>query len=153
MTPLAEDARGSRLLEFRADESTGGATLTGALVVLRSGGRVLVVFNRWRGEWELPGGTIEPGESARETAARELDEESGQTAGPLAFAGTARLRLAGALAEEACHVFTAATSTTRAFTPNDEIGAIGWWDGSVDLPGGPLNPIDRRLIDLTAGPE
>ncbi len=150
MTPLAEDARGSRLLEFRRDGDTGGAALTGALVVLRSGGRVLVVFNRLRGEWELPGGTIEPDETPEDAALRELREESGQTAGRLARAGTARFSLAGSLAEEACAIYTASTPAARMFAPTDEIGAIGWWDGSVDLPGGALNPIDRALIDLTA---
>lgn len=115
----------------------------------RSGGRVLVVFNRWRGEWELPGGTIEPGESAEEAASRELQEESGHAAGRLVRAGTARCSLAGSVTEEACAIFTGSVGAALGFTPTDEIGAIAWWDGSVDLPGGALNPIDRALIGLT----
>ena len=150
MTPLAADERGSRLLEFRRDEDTGGATLTGALVVLRSGGRVLVVFNRWRTEWELPGGTIEPAESPQAAAERELLEESGQVPSRMQRIGTARLRLAGSATEEACAIFSAGISDHRPFTPTDEIGATAWWDGSVDLPGGPLNPIDLKLISLTS---
>jgi 8-oxo-dGTP pyrophosphatase MutT (NUDIX family) len=118
-------------------------------VVARAGGRVLVVFNRWRGEWELPGGDIEPGESARDAAERELREETGQTAGRLTFSGTARLRPAGAVGEEACALFVTTIPEQRPFSPSDEIGAIAWWDGSVDPPGGPLNPIDRALIGLT----
>lgn len=120
-------------------------------MVLRSGGRVLVVFNRWKGEWELPGGEIEPGESALDAARRELLEESGQVAASLALAGTAVLRLAGGSSPEACHVFSATAAAVAGFTPTDEIGATAWWDGSVDLPGGPLNPIDRALIALSAG--
>lgn len=125
--------------------------MTGALVVVRSGGRVLVVYNRWRAEWELPGGTIEPRETPEAAAARELREESGQTADRLVRIGTARLRIAGSLAEEAFAIFGASARASLGFTPTDEIGAIAWWDGSIDLPGGPLNPIDRALIDLCPG--
>lgn len=40
---------------------------------------VLLVKHRWRG-WVPPGGTVEPGESPREAAGRELLEETGVTA-------------------------------------------------------------------------
>jgi 8-oxo-dGTP diphosphatase len=48
-----------------------------SLVVVRFEGAVLMVFNGWRGEWELPGGMREPGETARQAAVRELAEETG----------------------------------------------------------------------------
>ena len=150
MTALAEDAFGSRLLSFQREDGSG-VPVTASLVVVREAGRILIVFNRWRGEWELPGGTIEAGETPEAAAVRELREESGQTAGRLARIGTARCWIAGASREEACAVFTASTSATLSFTPTDEIGAICWWDGSVDPPGGPVNPIDRTLILLSAG--
>ncbi|MGI8528004.1 MAG: NUDIX domain-containing protein [Geodermatophilaceae bacterium] len=38
--------------------------------------QVLLVRHRWRG-WVPPGGTVEPGETPREAAARELFEETG----------------------------------------------------------------------------
>lgn len=41
--------------------------------------RVLLVRHRWRG-WVAPGGKVDPGESPREAAARELLEETGMTA-------------------------------------------------------------------------
>ena len=37
-----------------------------------------MVFNRDPQAWELPGGMLDPGESPREAAFRELEEESGQ---------------------------------------------------------------------------
>jgi len=44
--------------------------------VLVAAGRVLLLAND-RGEWELPGGRPEPGESEREALAREMREETG----------------------------------------------------------------------------
>jgi len=52
-------------------------------VVIRDG-RVLLLANH-RGEWELPGGRLEPGEAPEQTVVRELAEETGWlvTCGPL----------------------------------------------------------------------
>ncbi len=53
--------------------------VTAAVIV--DSGRVLVAQRppggRHPGEWEFPGGKIEPGETARECVARELKEEMG----------------------------------------------------------------------------
>jgi 8-oxo-dGTP pyrophosphatase MutT (NUDIX family) len=52
-------------------------------VVVRAG-RVLLLHNE-RGEWELPGGRLETGETPRQCVAREIAEETGWavTAGPI----------------------------------------------------------------------
>jgi len=52
-------------------------------VVVRAG-RVLLLHNE-RGEWELPGGRLEAGETPRECVAREIAEETGWavTTGPI----------------------------------------------------------------------
>ena len=41
------------------------------------GDRFVMVFNPSRKGWEMPGGRIEPGETAEEAAIREVREESG----------------------------------------------------------------------------
>jgi len=46
------------------------APLAFALIVVTVGGRVLMVFDRDRGQWELPGGMLDPGETARQAAVR-----------------------------------------------------------------------------------
>ncbi|WP_328416173.1 bifunctional class I SAM-dependent methyltransferase/NUDIX hydrolase [Streptomyces violaceus] len=46
------------------------------------GPRGLLLGRHRRGTWELPGGTVEPGESLRDTVVRELSEETGLAARP-----------------------------------------------------------------------
>jgi 8-oxo-dGTP pyrophosphatase MutT (NUDIX family) len=61
------------------NESFVAATRMGAAaVIVDEGGRVLLVKHTYgRRNWELPGGQTEPGESAEETALREVREETG----------------------------------------------------------------------------
>lgn len=50
---------------------------TFAVMIARSPDGAVLVFNRFRKVWELPGGLIDPGESPRRSAERELAEEAG----------------------------------------------------------------------------
>jgi len=111
-----------------------------ALVVARREGRTLLVLNRWRQEWELPGGMIDPGETPRTAAGRELVEETGQLLPALTFAAVALFELAPDRRREHAAVYTAAAAASMAFEPDDEIEALCWWDG------GPL----PRLAELDA---
>ncbi|WP_073502990.1 NUDIX hydrolase [Actinacidiphila paucisporea] len=150
--PLAADDRGNALLSFtRGNERTppGDAPLPAALVALWHAGRVLMVFDRYRRSWELPGGRIEVGESPRQAAVRELMEESGQEAGgPLQFVGYARSMLAPDQRTEYAALFTGHCAEIRDFQVNDEITAIHWWDLIEALPGH-LQPMDAYLAELT----
>ena len=46
-------------------------------VILNREGKVLTLHRRIEGTWVLPKGRVEPGESLRQTALREVDEETG----------------------------------------------------------------------------
>lgn len=92
-----EQADGCILLRFdRVPEENLGrldtaVPLTAALVVLWHAGTCLLVFNRFRQAWELPGGMLDSGESARDAALRELAEESGQQPDVMDLAGVAQV--------------------------------------------------------------
>lgn len=53
------------------------AQCTYVVIVAVSAGRLVCCRHRQRSTWELPGGHIEPGESADAAARRELNEETG----------------------------------------------------------------------------
>ncbi|MDG9715491.1 NUDIX hydrolase [Streptomyces sp. DH24] len=153
--PLEVDGRGNALVAFlRGDEGAAprDAPSPAALVALWHGGRVVMVFDRFRGQWELPGGRREVGESSRRAAVRELFEESGQRAdGPLRFVGHARFALAPDGRAEYAALFTGRTTRVRRFEANEEIAAIRWWDPREALTGR-AQPLDARLARLTRDP-
>jgi 8-oxo-dGTP diphosphatase len=65
----------------------------GAGVVVRHGGRILIVRSTYQSWWSLPGGRIARGEDPRAAAARELHEETGLAAPPEALTPLAELEL------------------------------------------------------------
>ncbi|MFE5597482.1 NUDIX hydrolase [Streptomyces sp. NPDC056549] len=68
----ADDAATARR---NVEPPTAGASLGAGVVVTDGDGRILLGLDR-SGVWELPGGTVEPGESVEEAAVRELAEET-----------------------------------------------------------------------------
>ncbi|MFF7161632.1 NUDIX domain-containing protein [Streptomyces sp. NPDC008086] len=58
---------------------------TADVVVTTTDGYVLLIERGWepfKGQWALPGGHVDPGETSRAAAARELAEEAGVYAAP-----------------------------------------------------------------------
>jgi hypothetical protein len=57
------DRVGNALLDFRAvtEEELARVAVPASLVVVTHADKVLMMFDSWRREWELPGGTREPG--------------------------------------------------------------------------------------------
>lgn len=153
-TPLAVDEAGNALTAFHPvaeRDRPADAPVPLALVVLRHRDRTLLVLNRYRDRWELPGGMIDPGETPRRAAVRELREESGYHVEDLTFAGYARFVLGPERRVEYAAVYTARlagdATPPSPFTPTEEIGAIRWWDGTHPLPGR-VQPLDVALAHL-----
>ncbi|WP_155338502.1 NUDIX hydrolase [Acrocarpospora corrugata] len=149
---LAGDPSGDALLAFfscREDDSCGMVPLPASLVAVWSGASLLLVFDNARREWELPGGRIDPGESPREAAVRELREESGEEISDLSFAGHAQFRLGAERRIEYAAIFAAEIARpTGVFVPGAEISACCWWDEMMTPPPGFVQPMDLTLAHL-----
>ena len=143
--PIANE-RGERLVAVLPPRDCPAASPAFSLVVARSCGQVLLVRNRHRDVWELPGGWIDAGETAGDCALRELAEESAQAGRDLRLLAWIVLAAPGA-SDHACKmgaVFSADIGERAAFLPTSEISAIGYWPASA-LPDG-VSGIDAALI-------
>lgn len=120
--------------------------LTASLVVLWCDGKCLMVFNRFRQAWELPGGMLDPGETPRQAAFRELAEESAQHPETLDLAGVALSRVAPDMRLEHLAIYTGRIDSPAPFTPNAEMSQAMWWNPEEPLPR--LEPIDGALAWL-----
>jgi len=114
-------ARFVALYEVPETEYANVAEPTFAVVLARSPKGVVLVFNRYRKVWELPGGLIDAGESARTCAARELVEEAGCPARNLEWLGLIEVE------DVKTHigaVFTCDVDAVSESFTSDEIGGI-----------------------------
>ena len=116
-----------------------------ALVVAASPDGVLFGMNRWRRQWELLGGIIEPGESPRQAAAREFTEESGMPVelAELTFTGVATFELVNPTRRELAAVFSARFDEAFAPQENEELTAFLWSDDS--RPHSDMSTIDHAI--------
>ena len=141
---MITDSKGNRFLEFRPMPESEINLLAPAFAVtlIKHKETFLFVFDRWRNHWEFPGGSIDPGETVRECAVRELREESGQTAQNLTFNGAIQIKTAdetklwGAL-------YSGIVEQIQPFTANEEIAAIHFWDQTAAID---ISPIDKALL-------
>ncbi|MFH0246552.1 NUDIX domain-containing protein [Streptomyces sp. HK10] len=114
---------------------------TADVVVTTNDGRVLLIERDWppfEGAWALPGGHVDPGETSREAAARELAEETGVHAAP---AELEQLGVWDAPGRDprGRYVTAAYRLTVVSGTPaeaGDDARSVQWW---------PLNNLPERL--------
>lgn len=95
-----------------------------AVMIARSRDGVVLVFSRFRKVWELPGGLIDPGESPRQSAERELTEEAGCVARDSEWLGIVEVN------DGRAHfggVFRCAVDQAPAHFENAETGGIAFW--------------------------
>ncbi|MGH3799099.1 MAG: NUDIX hydrolase [Pseudonocardiaceae bacterium] len=144
------DGAGNALVGFRfAAESELAALddripMPASLIVVTLASRMLMVFDRWRRQWELPGGMLAPGETARQAAVRELAEETGIWATDLDFTAVAQFELRRPTRREYAAIYQTALQVKPQLVVNDEVSDFRWWD-----PGSPLSedmsPLDAEI--------
>ncbi|MGH3935422.1 MAG: NUDIX hydrolase [Pseudonocardiaceae bacterium] len=113
-----------------------------SLIVVTLTDRVLMVFDRWRTQWELPGGMLEPGETARHAAVRELAEETGVLTTDLDFMAVVEFELQRPARREYAAVYRTALEAKPKLIVNDEVSDFRWWD--------PFSPLSDDMSPLDA---
>ena len=153
--PLAAKVDENLLLDFRRCPETDldlaldpTIPLRLALLVAEHDGRVLLVHNGWRDEWELPGGQRAPEESPRRAVVREL-EGTGTPAPPsVDFVGVGTVQLGHERRIEYVAVYRTTLDGPAAAGPDDR---LTWWDARGDHDR--LSPIDEHLARVALGLE
>jgi 8-oxo-dGTP diphosphatase len=138
MKTTTREARPLKLLTGGADAS-GDMTeriVVRALVRARCGSYVLLrraQDDRFGGRWELPGGSVEPGEAPAAAVARELHEEAGlvTTTSPSLVASARRQSPRGRVLRE--HAFRVEADGVP--TLSSEHDAIHLWQPGTEMPG------------------
>ena len=146
---IIENSDGHKFLDFiKIDESkiidSKYSPLTHSLLVIKYQNRFLVVFDKWKKHWELPGGSIENNESPRECAIRELFEETNQNLPELNFKGLMKFQLKPDDRIEFGALYSGTLLTYEDFKENDEIKEILFWDRSQKID---IDEIDEKLLD------
>jgi 8-oxo-dGTP pyrophosphatase MutT (NUDIX family) len=119
-----------------------------SLVVVRFEDSVLMIFDSWRQQWELPGGKRDPGETARQAAVRELAEETGIETVNLDFVAVAECDLRRPNRREYTALYRTDLQVAPQLMINDEVLAFLWWNPQLPI-AEQMNPLDAEMARRT----
>ena len=148
---IAQNKSGWILLEYlkiKEDEISCFDRVTGAFAIINVKGKYLIGYNPYRQQWEFPAGGIEPGETARSAAERELLEETHQTIRNLEFRGLFKvLKPDGETKYQA--VFLGVLDELAPFEKQqgDEMDKITLWDLKENI--GYVDECALKIVELS----
>lgn len=128
-----------------------GMTLGVRGAVIDGEGRVFLVKHSYLPGWYLPGGGVEPGETAEVALGRELMEEGGiRLGGPPELFGLYLNRSGAGRDHVAVYVCRQWSQPDPPNMPNMEIVAAGFYVPAA-LPEGTTDATRRRIAEITGG--
>jgi len=123
----------------------------GVRVMLIRGDDIFLIRQTYLPGWQLPGGGVEPGETAEDSAARELLEESGyRVLGPMEMFGLYHNSNAMTDRDHVVLYVCRSFETAFDFKPNLEIAEFGWFDRN-QLPEGVTDGTRQRVAEVFDG--
>lgn len=149
---LAENKTGIQLLEYfniPETEIDYYKPVSSAYAIIQVGDNVLLGFNKWRNQWEFPAGKLEAGETARQAAVRELNEETHQVVERLIFKGLFKIYDKTKNESRYRAVFSGKLDALVEFKQEekDEMSAILLWNMKDNI--GYIDEVDVKIVDLT----
>ncbi|OHX48576.1 DNA mismatch repair protein MutT [Planococcus salinarum] len=133
-------------IEIKEEDIKDYAPVAGSFAVISCDDKVLMVYNVWREQWELPAGRREGNETERECAVRELYEETGQHITELEFKGLLKLKNTADSSVKHNPVFAGSAVKLVPFLKNDETSEMKLWDRSGTL--GVIDEMDLKILDF-----
>jgi 8-oxo-dGTP diphosphatase len=122
-----------------------------SLIVVTRADTVLMMRGAQRGHWELPGGTREQGESARQAAVRELTEQTGLGTTDLDCAAMVEFDLRQPTRREYAAVYRTQLLLMPQLLVNDEAVDFRWWNPRSS-PSDDTNPPDAEIGKRVCNP-
>ncbi|KJK47733.1 DNA mismatch repair protein MutT [Lentzea aerocolonigenes] len=151
MAPLPiRDRAGNTLVAFRVvtdvelERLDDQVAVPAAVVVVEHAGGVLMMFDSWRKQWELPGGAREPGETSRQAAVRELREETGIHGVEPEGVAVAEFDLTNPDRHELLAIYRVRLQAVPRLLVNDEALGFLWWPPPNPV-GEDMNPLDAEI--------
>ena len=117
-----------------------------SLVVVRFEEAVLMVFNSWRRQWELPGGMREPGETARQLPCVSWLKRRVLRQSSWDFVAVAEVDLRRPGRREYTAIYRTDLQGLPQLVVNEEASAFLWWDPRSSATE-QMNPIDAEMVN------
>ncbi len=140
---IIKNKRGIILEEISLNECDD-KLISHSLVIIKNDKGFLLVWDKWKQSWELPGGSREGNESPLMCAVREVYEETNQDIVLIKLNGIMKFIFPDEKVSYGC-LYSAKISSLREFNENSEIGKIILWDKDEEI--GLIDDIDRKLLD------
>lgn len=120
--------------------------MCGANAILLYENKLVMCWNKYRDNWELPGGGKEKGEDLTECIMREIYEEISQTVADLQICCLYKVFIPRINKEINGVTFYGELKTLTRFSESEEISKMTLWDMKTNI--GDIDEVDLKIVEL-----
>lgn len=118
----------------------------GGNAILLYKGKLVLCWNKYRNNWELPGGGKEKGEDLTQCVIREIYEEISQIVTDLQICCLYKVFIPRINKEITGATFYGELKELTDFLANEEMSKMALWDMKSDI--GDMDEVDMKIVDL-----